>query len=113
MKPIVNEDNSSVLEVSLRLSWPKSYIKITSTKENIQAMVTGDFFLMGTVGRTCRPDPLTEVCCLSRAQVKDMIRKLPTLVQPSGCYLLLIFQLGSNEIATRNPKAIKKDWSRG
>ena len=51
-----------------------------------------------------------EVCCLPCARVKDMNRKLPTLVRPSDYYTLLISQVGSNEVATGSPRAIKRDF---
>jgi len=37
-------------------------------------------------------------------------RKLSILVQPSDYYPLLIFQAGSNEVAMRSPRAIKRDF---
>ena len=39
-----------------------------------------------------------------------MKRKLPTLVWPSDYYPLLIFQVGSDEVATRSLRAIKRDF---
>lgn len=42
---------------------------------------------MGTEGPIYRLDPLLrEVCCIPEAHVKDVKRKLPTLVQPSDYY---------------------------
>ena len=38
------------------------------------------------------------------------MRKLPTLVWPSDYYPLLIFQVGSDEVAIRSPRAIKRDF---
>jgi len=37
-------------------------------------------------------------------------RKLPALVQPSDYYPLVIFQVGSDEVATRSPRTIKRDF---
>jgi len=44
------------------------------------------------------------------AWVKDVKRRIPILVQPSDYYPLLIFQVGSDEAATRSPRAIKRDF---
>ena len=49
-----------------------------------------------------------EVCCLPGAWVKDAKRMLPTLVQPSNYYPLLIFQVVSDEVATRSLGTIKR-----
>lgn len=39
-------------------------------------------------------------------QGKDVKRKLPTLVQPSGFYPLLVFQLGSNEVPKKGRSSL-------
>jgi len=38
------------------------------------------------------------------------MKKLPGLVQPSNSYLLLVMQVGGDEITERSPKAIKRDF---
>jgi len=48
------------------------------------------------------------VCCLPGAQVRDISRKLPGLIHPSDYYPLLIVQTGSDEVADRSLRAIKK-----
>jgi len=59
----------------------------------------------------CKSDPLLrKVCCLPGAWVNDVKRKLPTLVQCSDYYPLFIFQVGSGEVATSSPRAIKRDF---
>ena len=61
------------------------FVKTVSIRKKGQVIDIGDSLLKGTEGPICRPDPfLREVCCLPRAWVKDVKRKLPTLVQPSG-----------------------------
>ena len=58
----------------------------------------------------CRLDPLhREVCCLPGARVKDVRKKLLSLVQPSGFYRLLLFQVGSDD----NRKKFPKDYEKG
>jgi len=42
------------------------------------------------------------------AWVKDVKRKLTTVVWPSDYYPLLIFQVGSDEVTTRSLRAIKR-----
>lgn len=59
----------------------------------------------------CRLDLLLrEICCVPGAQVKDVIRKLHTLVWPSDYYLLLLFHIGSGEVKVRSPRWTKRDF---
>ena len=79
--------------------------------ERKKEIVIGDSLLKGTEHPISRLDPLLrEVCCLPGARVKDMTRKLPTLVRPADYYALLIFQVGSGEVTTRSLRAIKRDF---
>lgn len=41
--------------------------------------------------------------------VKDVMRKLPTLVQPLDCYPLLLYHVGSNKVAV-SPRVFKRDF---
>lgn len=43
--------------------------------------------------------------------VRDVKKKLLSLVQPSDYYPLVIFQVGRSEVSIRNPRAIKRDFS--
>ncbi|KAM9245426.1 LOW QUALITY PROTEIN: coiled-coil domain-containing protein 70 [Leptosomus discolor] len=62
-------------------------------------------------GPICQPDPShREACCLPGAQVRDVSRKIPGLVRPSDYYLLLVMQVGSDEVVERSPKVIKRDF---
>lgn len=77
------------------------YIKIASTKENDGSLS----LLKGREGPKCRQGPLhREVCCPPWAWVRDLKRKLPFLVWPSGYFLLLGFffclfvWVGSDEV---------------
>ena len=68
-----------------------------------------DSLLRGTEGPMCRADPpLRQVCCFPGAQVKDITRKLPSLVRPSDYYPLLLFHVGGNEAAMHSPRAIQR-----
>ena len=84
--------------------------RILTASEKRRVIVVGDSLPRGTEGPICRPDPShREVCCLPGAWVKDITRELPGLVWTSDYYPLLAVQVGSDEIAERNPKAIKRD----
>lgn len=50
-----------------------------------------------------------QMCCLPRACIKDITRKLPDLVHPDY-YPLPIAQTGSNEVAQKSLQTIKKDF---
>ena len=57
------------------------HLKNASTQKERRLVVIGDSLLRGTEGSTCQPDPTCmKVCCLPRAQVKDISRKLPDLI---------------------------------
>ena len=53
---------------------------------------------------------LREVCCLPGAQVKDITRKLPSLVRSSDYYQLLLFHMGGDEATTSSPRASRRDF---
>lgn len=76
-----NEDDaSSSLEVSRRLTHPTPSIKTISMKKKRCVIAIGDGLLKGTQSLIHRLDPLLrEACCLPGDQVKDMKRKPPTL----------------------------------
>lgn len=42
--------------------------------------------------------------------VKDITKKLPSLVWPLDYYLLLVFHVGDDEATIHNPRAIKRDF---
>jgi len=42
--------------------------------------------------------------------MRDITRKLPSLVQSSDCYRLLLFYMGGDEVAVSNPRVIKRDF---
>ena len=48
-----------------------------------------------------------EACFLPCAQVRDIIRKIPRLVQSSNYYPLIIFHVGSEEVKWKSLKATK------
>ena len=101
------DDGPSTPEVLPRSERPTRCILSTSTRKKRQVIVVGDCLLRGTEGPICRTDPpLREVCCLPGTRVKDMTKKLRSLVQPLDYYPLLHFHMGSNEVATRSPQAI-------
>jgi len=78
-------------------------------KKKRRVIVIGDSLLKGTEGPICRSEPShREVCCLPGAWVRDVGRKLPGLVRPSGYYPLLVMQVGGDEITETSSKAHQK-----
>lgn len=62
------------------------------------------------------PWDLGEVCCLPGVWVRDITKKFPSLLWPSGYYLLLIFQVDSIKKALHNqegPQGLGAIWLRG
>lgn len=87
------------------------HLKTSSTKKERRVMVIGDSLLRGTEGPLCQLDPTCkEVCCLPGAWIHYITRKLPDLVRHSNYNPLVIIQAGSDEIAERSLKAIKRDF---
>ena len=73
--------------------------------------MAGDSLLRGTEGSICRLDPShREMCCLPGARVRDITRKLPELVKSTDYFLLLTVQVGSDEIAQRSLRTMKRDF---
>jgi len=105
------DDGPSTPEVLPRSERPTPYIMTTSTRKKRKVIVVSHSHLRATEGPVCQTDPpLREVCCLPGAWVKDISRKVPTLVQPSDYYPLLLFHEGGGEAATRSPRVIKTDF---
>jgi len=96
--------------------WPRSgkpapCTMTTSTRKKRWVIVVGDSLLRGTECPVCQPEPpFREVCCLPGAWVKDITRKLPSSIQPSDYYPLLLFHVGGDAAATCSPRAIKRDF---
>ena len=80
----VSEDEVGRLPPSVskvRRSAP--HLTASSRKER-RVIVVGDSLLRGTEGPIYRPDPpYREVCCLPGTRVRDISRKLPSLIHPS------------------------------
>jgi len=105
------DDSPSTPEVSPRSERPTTSITTTSTRKKRQVIVVGDSLLKGTEGSICQEDPpFQKVSCLPGAWVKDIPRKLPSLVRPSDYYPLLFFPVGGNEATMHSPRAIKSDF---
>ncbi|GAB0209138.1 hypothetical protein GRJ2_003379500 [Grus japonensis] len=105
------DDSQATPEVAPRPKRPMPRVVTTPTKKKRRVIVVGDSLLKGTEGPICRADPpLGEVCCLPGAHVKDIARKLPSLVQPSDYYPLLLLHVGEDEAETCTTEAIKRDF---
>jgi len=86
-------------------------IMTSSTEKQRRVIAIGHSLLRGTEGPICRPDlSHREVCCLPGAQVRDIARTLPGLVQPSDYYPLLVVQVGSDEVRDKSTQEIKSDF---
>ena len=112
-------DNWTVMVMMVLPSWwcyqslnrPHIALKSCQQRKKQQVIVIGDSLLKGAEGPICRPDPLNrEICCLLGAQIKDLRKKLPTLVRPSDYYPLLLFQIGCDDIGRTSIKTMKKDF---
>jgi len=89
---------------------PHLALKPHRQRKKQQVTVVGDSLLKGAKGAMCRPDLLHgEVCCLPGGWVKDVRKKLPSLVQPSVYCPLLLFQVGSDDTGRTSLKTVKKD----
>jgi len=103
--------NPSAPEESWRTKRPTPCITTISTRKKRRVIVVGDSLLKETEGPICGADPPhREVCCFPGARVRDITRKLPSLVQPSDCYLLLLFHVGGDKVAVHSPRVIKRDF---
>ena len=73
--------------------------------------VVGNSLLRETEALICRPDTLSrEVCCLLAARIRDVTDRLPSLVQSTDYYLLLLFHVGTSDTARSSLWSIKKDY---
>jgi len=105
-----NEDVGEGLSRGLpKMSQSAPRMMTVSVKKKRRVIVVCDSLLRGTEGPICQPDPFhREVCCLPRAQVRDVAKKLSGLVQLSDYYPLLVMKVDSDEVVERSPKVIKK-----
>uniref|UniRef100_A0A8C8E8K1 SGNH hydrolase-type esterase domain-containing protein n=1 Tax=Otus sunia TaxID=257818 RepID=A0A8C8E8K1_9STRI len=106
-----SESNNEEAQGPPRPSHSRKGIKTSSKRNPRRVIVVGDSMLRGAEGPICRPDPHhREVCCLPGARVKDITRRLPSLVKPKDYYPLLVFQVGSDDVTRRSIKSMKRDF---
>ena len=104
-------DGSPHLVVLPKSNQTSLSIKTSSAKKKRCVTVIGDSLLKGAEGPICRPGPLhREVCCLPGAWVKDVRKKLPSLVRPTDYYPLLLFQVGNDDLGRISLRTLKKDF---
>lgn len=59
----------------------------------------------------CKPDPLDmEVCSLPRGRIRDVNRKLSSIIQPLDYCPLLFFQVDTNGIVAGNLRSTKRGF---
>lgn len=86
------------------------WLKIPSTKER-RVIIVGNFLLGRSEDTICCSDPIHwEVCCLPGAGVRDITRRLPSLVCLSDYYTLLIVQVDNDKVTERSLRVIKRDF---
>lgn len=77
-------------------------------------IVVGDSLLRATEAPICQPDAHSRgVCCLPGACIRDVIEKLPSLVESTDYYLLLLFHVDTHTYSntTRNSlRSVKKTY---
>jgi len=74
-------------------------------------MAVRDSLLRGAEGPVCWADlPHREICCLPGARIRDVTRKLPSLVQPSDYCPLLSFHMSGGKVAVRSPRVIERGF---
>lgn len=74
-------------------------------------MVVDNSFLGSTGAPISWPDVLSRgVCCLLGAGIRDVTERLPSLVQNTKHYLLLLFCVGSSDTGRSRLSRIRKDY---
>lgn len=87
------------------------WLKIPSTKKERRVIIVGNFLLGRSEDIMCWSDPIHwEVCCLPEAGVRDITRRLPSLVCLSDYYTLLIVQVDNDKVTERSLRVIKRDF---
>ena len=94
-----------------KVRWSPPCLETASVRKEGRVIMVGNSLLSGMEVPACRVDPSCgEACCLPGAQVRDITRKLPKLVKSTEYFPLLIVQVGSNEIAQRSLRTMKRDF---
>ena len=82
-----------------------------TTKKRRRVIAVGDSLPRHSQAPICRPDTLSrEVCCLPGACIRDVTKKLPSLVQPTLYCPPLLFHAGTRDTARSSLRSIKKDY---
>lgn len=85
-----------------KLAQSPNGIKTSAIRKAQRVLVIEDSSLRCTEAPICCPDNLSrEVCCFSGANIHDTIKKLMSPVGPKDYHPFLLFQVGSNDVATR------------
>lgn len=90
-------------------AWPLMLSHASKLKSRKDRSLSWETISWGNRKPNMQPGPIRKSAASSGAWVEDVKRNLFTLIQPSGHHPLLVFQVCSNEIATRIPRAIKCD----
>lgn len=85
------------------------HLKTSSSRKDWRVIVLGNSLPRGTESPECQPDPTHFVVCSfpwDILGIRDISRKISSLIWPSDHYPLLIAQASSNEIAEGSLKII-------
>jgi len=86
------------------------HLKIASTRKDRRVIVVGNSLLGGMEGSICRSDSTCREVCLPKAWMRNISRKLPSLIHHSDYYPSLIVQTSSVEVTEVSLRIIKKDF---
>lgn len=75
-------------------------------------VIVGDSLCRKTEGPICQLDPFhRQVCCLLGTWVRDIIRRLLGVIEPSDYYsVLVVVQVGSDKVDEGSLMAVKKNF---
>jgi len=89
----------------------KSCIMTRAEKNQWLVTVIDDSLLSGREAHVCTPDPLfREVCCLPGVQIREITRKLTSLVQTLDYYPLLFFHMLLQQEVQGQSKETSRPW---
>ena len=99
---------------------PVPHIMTSPTKKQQWVTVVGDSLLWRMKAAICQSDLLSrELCCQPWDHIRDVAKRLLSLVQPTDYYpllfclllllLLLFFHVNTNDTVKSSPRCIKED----
>jgi len=95
-----------------KVSWSAPRLTTSTTKKRQWVVIVGNSLLRGMEAPICQPDALPRVmCCLSGARhIRNVAKRLSSLIQSSCCSPLLLFHIVINNTVRSSLRSIKKDY---